>query len=95
MEEEKKKKKNVIGDPNEWHIEITPRRAGNFGSCSISSIKYRPREAEELAIEMKEQIKRHVDNVSYISDIVYESFICTECDSNYETRESAENCDCE
>lgn len=37
-------KNEVVGNPNNWHIEVYPRSAGNFGYCSISSIKYNNRE---------------------------------------------------
>lgn len=88
MEKEIKK---PIGNPNDWHIEVTPKRAGDFGSCSISSIQYDTKEAESLAKEMIDEIKRHVDRVSSCS-MVYESWICPDCKDYFETYEEAKNC---
>lgn len=81
----------VIGNPNDWHIEVYPKRAGDFGFCSISSIKYDTVGAENLASDMEDNINRHVDGVSGCS-MVYDSWICVECNVNFDTRKEAENC---
>ena len=85
-------KKKPIGNPNNWHIEVYPKRAGDFGFASLSSIKYDTKEAEDLARDMQDEIKRHVDRVAGCS-MIYESWICPECENEFDTYKEAENCD--
>lgn len=85
-------KKKPIGNPNNWHIEVYPKRAGNYGSVSISSVKYDTKEAEDLARDMQYEIKRHINGVAGCS-MIYESWICQECQNEFNTYEEAENCD--
>lgn len=82
----------VIGNPNNWHIEVYPKRAGDFGFASISSIKYDSKEAEDLAREIEQEIKRHVSGVSSCQ-MIYESWICVECENEFDTKKEAENCE--
>jgi hypothetical protein len=88
MKEEENK---VIGNPNNWHIEVYPRSAGNFGYYSISSIKYNTKEAENLASDMQDEIKRHTNDVSG-TRMVYDSFICLKCENEFDTEKEAINC---
>ncbi len=81
----------IIGNPNDWHIEVYPKRAGDFGFCSISSVKYDAREAEVLADDIEEQINRHVDRVGHCR-MIYDSYICLRCNTQYDTKKEAEEC---
>ncbi len=85
------KKNEVVGNPNDWHIEVYPRRAGDFGYCSISSIKYSQKEAENLANDMISEIERHVDGVSG-TRMIYESYICMKCGNQFENEKEALEC---
>lgn len=87
--------KEIIGNPNEWHIEVYPRSAGDFGCASISSIRYDKGEAEQLQKEIENSIKRHIDRVRF-TNVVYDSFICLGCNAYGETKkECEENCECD
>lgn len=76
---------------NNWHIEVTPKTAGDFGGISISSIEYDKKEAESLQQEIEVNILRHIDRVSH-TRVVYESYICSGCDTDYETEKEADDC---
>lgn len=84
---------NIIGNPNDWSIQVIPKRAGEFGSSSIGFIEYSKQEAEQLMEEMQEAIKRHVDKVKN-TYAEYNSYICTECEERFITRIDADSHNC-
>ena len=90
MEKENKELK-PIGDPNNWHIEVYPKRAGDFGFCSMSSVKYDKKEAEDLAKEIEENIDRHIDGVQGCS-MIYDGWTCPVCENYFDTKEEAKSC---
>lgn len=81
---------NIKPDPNNWHLEIFPRSAGDFGSCSISSIQYDEREARDAQRDMENAINRHVDRVRHIN-VVYDGYLC-ECGNYFDNKQDAEEC---
>jgi len=81
---------NIKPDPNNWHIEVYPRRAGQFSGCSISGMKYSDSEADRLQKDIMEQIRWHVDDINS-SNVIYDGYVC-QCGNEYETKEEAENC---
>jgi hypothetical protein len=67
-------------DYNESYLVVHPK--GRYGKNDRWEIE-----------DMKEKIERHVDNVDYV-EIKFDNWICSDCDSYYETEEEAENCFC-
>ncbi len=82
---------NAKGDPNNWHIEVYPRNAGNFGICSISGIYYDDNQCEILSRDIMDEIKRHVNDVQG-TYLVFDSFLCTKCGNHFNTSKEAEDC---
>ena len=83
--------KEIIGNPDQAYLKVYPRRAGQFGGISISSIKW---EDTNHLDDMQEQIKRHVDDYGG-SQIDYDAWLCPDCKCSYWEKEEAEECDCE
>lgn len=50
---------------NNVTIEVTPRRAGNFGIVRFSGHERTPEAEYRLAKEIENNIKRHVDDIEY------------------------------
>ena len=73
-----------------WHLKVTPRSKGNYGTFSIGSMHYDQREAEDLQAEMSEAIKRHIDHVHSV-DVEYEEYLC-ECGRGHESERKAKEC---
>lgn len=78
-------------NPNDWHIEVYPRRAGDFGGISMSGIKYTEKEAENLQVDIQNEIRRHINGVANTS-VVYDGWLCEECENEYSTKKEAEEC---
>ena len=70
------------------YIKVELRHAGDFGMCLMSGVSY---ENDDHLINAAEQIKRHIDRVK-TCDIEYDMWICSECESNYDTKKEAEDC---
>lgn len=87
--------KNMSSKPNynNWHIEVIPRQAGDFGFCSISSFKYTESQAKNLQSNIINNIKRHVDGIDSCN-VIYESWFCDKCGEYYDDKKDAENCKC-
>lgn len=90
-EYKKKETKKPIGNPNDWYIEVRPKRAGDFGFASISSIEYTEKEANDLAEEMMSDIKRHIDSVQGCS-LVFNSWLCPICGCSFDEYSDAKGC---
>jgi hypothetical protein len=85
----------IIGNPNDWEIVVEPKRAGDYGFASISSIRYSHDEAEDLQSEMRADIERHIDRVRYTS-VKYNSYYCDDCGAYGDNKAEAEEaCTCE
>jgi hypothetical protein len=72
---------------NKCTVIVEPKGAGDFGFCSISTIERSPKEEHELCEDIQRDIKRHIDNVSYVSidqKQVYEDEDGNEFDTLYE-----------
>ncbi len=70
------------------YIRVDMIGAGNFGSVSMSGIKY---EDERHLEEASSEIKRHVDRVRSV-DIHYDYYTCGKCDDDFESEKEAEEC---
>lgn len=81
---------NATPNPNDWHVKVFPRRAGDFGHLSLSSIQYTDSEAQRLQKDMAADIKRHIDNVAG-TRVEYDSYVC-ECGNSYDTESEANEC---
>lgn len=85
---------NIIGNPNDWVIEVEPKCAGDYGFASISSIRYTSDEAKDLQREMQSDIERHIDRVRY-TRVVYNSYICEDCNASGDSeKEVKAECSC-
>jgi hypothetical protein len=75
-------------DPNYWHIIVTPRIGSQYTSIKPN---LSDNDAVSLQKEIMESIKRHVDSIEDL-EVVYDSFICSECESSYSDEETAGGC---
>lgn len=77
-------KKEIIDD---WYVRIDPRSLGNFGLASMSDRLIEPdydkrmERYKELCEEISDDVKRHVDNVGFVSVEKDVSHVCEYCES--------------
>ena len=82
---------NAKPNYNDWHINVYPKSAGDFGFGSISSVEYTENEAKILQSDMQDSISRHTDEVRHTS-VEYDSWLCGECGNAQSTKEQANEC---
>lgn len=76
-----------------FHVVVEPRRLGNFGFVSVNDSLFGgsreniAKRYEERCEQIAEEIKRHVDNVGYITIMSDQNYVCPDCGSGW-TEES-------
>ena len=88
----------VKGPREDFRVVVTPRDMGNFGSISVGRLFYDrtpegqrrwERDMAERCEEIAQQIKRHVDEVSYCDVEFDQQDECSHCGARW-TESSAE-----
>lgn len=77
-------------DPNNWHIVVYPKSAGDLGGVYVSWIQHDERDAKGAQDRMVGDIRRHVDGVARVT--IVHSWLCPVCNLSHETKQGGEQC---
>ncbi len=90
----------ILGIKDNFRVVVEPRRLGDFGSVSVSD-SFFGQNKERIAAdyldrceEIAAEIKRHVDNVRYVSVEFDQGHVCEHCGDRWTEESDSYNGGC-